>query len=77
MLKPLFSADQQQFWDEDEKKGTLGGLIRAMGTAHPVKSVPSTGGFGATDKAVLALNPGYKTTKRRPRSAGDADATLR
>jgi hypothetical protein len=62
-LKALLSNDQQQFWDENEQKGTLGGFIHAMGKAHPVKSVQITRGFSGGNKAVLEIageTPGGK-----------------
>jgi hypothetical protein len=62
-LKPLLSSDQQQFWDDNEKKGTLGGVIQAMAAGHPGKSVQITRGFSSGSKAVLEISgeaPGGK-----------------
>jgi len=54
-LKPLLSKDQQQYWDDNEKAGKLGGMIHAMATAHPVKGLQINGGFATADKAVLLI----------------------
>ena len=62
-LKPLLSSDQQQFWDENEKKGSLGGVIHGMTAGHPAKSVQITRGFSSGSKAVLEISgeaPGGK-----------------
>ena len=62
-LKPLLSSAQQQFWDENEKGGTLGSVIHAMGAGHPAKSVQITRGFASGSKAVLEISgeaPGGK-----------------
>jgi len=62
-LKPLVSSDQQQYWDDSEKRGSLGAVLHAMANAHPVKSVQITRGFSSGNKAVLEIageTPGGK-----------------